>query len=91
MTGFNLPPGCSVRDLPGCSAADEAAEAMYDAIYDVLGRAEIDVDNMGERGEKLADDIAKLIESAWADGYARGMADEAEATRLHMDAPKEEW
>ena len=36
MSGWNLPPGCSVSDLPGNRPSDARAEAIYDAIYAAL-------------------------------------------------------
>jgi hypothetical protein len=36
MTGFNLPPGCSVRDLPGNSPEAERAEAAELALMEKL-------------------------------------------------------
>ena len=32
MTGYNLPPGCNVGDLPGCSKEDEFYEKEYEKI-----------------------------------------------------------
>jgi hypothetical protein len=44
MTGFNLPPGCSVTDIPGNRPQDEAWEVavnwMADAIQQVVFRIE---------------------------------------------------
>lgn len=33
MAGFNLPPGCSVGDLPGNSARDEFIERFVDVNF----------------------------------------------------------
>lgn len=36
MTGFNLPPGCSVNDLPGNDPAAEEREDLLDKLTAVL-------------------------------------------------------
>lgn len=76
MTGWNLPPGCSVRDLPGNSAEDEAMEAFYDAFYEQaekcgLGSTVIETNAFGE----LAEWAWKKMGEAYATGYGQGTSD----------------
>lgn len=71
MTGFNLPPGCSISDIPGNRPEDEAEEALYDAIYTALDGAIFE--------EEHPVRIKTLIDKAYADGYAKAISDEAEA------------
>jgi len=77
MTGYNLPPGVSVRDLPGNRPEDEAGEARYDAIYERLQPL------IGERDDKVVwqviEELDKLLAAAYGEGYAQGKTDEAQA------------
>ena len=41
MTGFNLPPGCNVSDLPGNSRADQEAEAAEEWACETLANAKL--------------------------------------------------
>jgi len=41
MAGFNLPPGCSVSDIPGNRPEDEKIEAAYDLIDELLFKARL--------------------------------------------------
>jgi hypothetical protein len=70
MAGFNLPPGCSVSDIPGNRPEDLAAEALYDKIYDILapfGGSAVT--------ESVADAIYKLCGEVYGGGYAQGQDD----------------
>lgn len=72
MTGWNLPPGCNVSDLPGNSPEDERVEALMDKIYDCLSAVEA----MDEIREKVAQELFKLCEDSYQEGYFQGAADE---------------
>ena len=72
MTGWNLPPGCNVSDLPGNSKADQEEEALGDALAEAMG----DLFTDDERFDKLYSWVSKLRSDAYADGYAQGAADE---------------
>lgn len=79
MTGFNLPPGVSVRDLPGNRPEELAAEALYDEIYN-----QFPDDLTDEQKDLLAAWVYEQIGKAYADGYTQRQADEAfaaEATK----------
>lgn len=71
MGGFNLPPGCSVHDIPGNRPEDLAAEAFYDAIYEQFPASMADADM-----EKIADWVWEKVNAAHSDGYAQAQADE---------------
>ncbi len=73
MTGFNLPPGCNVSDLPGNSKAEQEAEAFEEALSEVVGVME------EVRFEKLLNWSRQQINLAFASGYQQAQADEAEA------------
>lgn len=53
--GWDLPPGCSVSDIPGNRPEDEAYEKMMDDFYAKLSKEE------QEKAEPLVDIIAKAI------------------------------
>ena len=71
MPGFNLPPGCSVRDIPGNRPEDDEAEAMFDAVSDILGVP-------GENDE-VVEKLVTLVTTAQREGFAQGQASAAEA------------
>jgi len=69
MTGFNLPPGCSVRDLPGADARDpteleeqaqEALEFLFDAGFATAETRQQYVDRVAKIVTKLTDDLDVL-------------------------------
>jgi hypothetical protein len=68
MTGWNLPPGCNVRDLPGNSPGEQAAEALGDALYELLPD--------GEWFDAVFEFVQKVQSTAYAEGYAQGASDE---------------
>lgn len=53
MTGWNMPPGCDVSDIPGNHPNDGKGEAECDAIYDVLAKHPIDEDTKDTLVEEL--------------------------------------
>lgn len=72
MTGWNMPPGCNVSDIPGNGPAEQAMEAFYDAVFDRFSGAvdEVTLD-------KIAEWCWKQIGDVYAEGYDRGMVDAA--------------
>ena len=82
MTGFNLPPGCSVRDLPGNTEADLAAEALGDAAYNWIDQhAALAALSDGEKDD-LAVSICRLIDETASAAVARANADNQMAADL---------
>lgn len=78
MTGFNLPPGCSVSDLPGNSKAEQEMEAAFDKLYTELIDARLIVDVETPYHQKLILFIMKKMSDAYTDGYQQAVADKAE-------------
>ena len=74
MTGFNLPPGVSVSDLPGNSPAELAAEALSEAIYSQFPES-----LSAQECDKLEAWITTLIGKAYSEGYSQGAADNSAA------------
>jgi hypothetical protein len=73
--GWDLPPGCSTKDLPGNQDSDE--EAFYDAVYAIFP-ATLSEGQM----EQLAGQLWEMMSKAYSDGYAQGASDTAEAVRV---------
>jgi len=71
MTGWNLPPGCRVSDLPGNEPEDPVAEALGDLLYERLPE--------DRATDELFLKIMELIDEARNTAYHDGMADEAMA------------
>lgn len=72
----NLPPGCSVRDLPGNDdgSDDEAfANAMYERFAGTMPEENLDA---------LVEWLCKLRADAYAAGYKQCMDDAAEAAEI---------
>ena len=72
MTGWNMPPGCNVSDIPGNTREDQETEVLYEAIYSVLETAGV------EPNDALAEVVAGMINQAYHDGYKACFADMAE-------------
>jgi hypothetical protein len=62
MTGFNLPPGCNVSDIPGNRPEDEAWEKITDEFWS---------------GKYCSDDIWNKFEQANLDSYLVEIVDKA--------------
>jgi hypothetical protein len=77
MTGFNLPPGCNVSDIPGNRPEDEEIEVIFDAIYDHLPEDMPDDDK-----ESLAKWIMARMADSYDAGYKHGQHFEALAQEL---------
>lgn len=71
MTGWNLPPGCSVRDIPGNHPEDEADEALAEMISDKF-KNNLDESTL----DKLIEWAYELRSDAYSKGYAQCMADD---------------
>jgi hypothetical protein len=72
MTGFNLPPGCNVHDLPGNEPEDPAIEAIYTIL-----RRELTKVLTEEILENLQTDIIKVVNDARHVAYTDGIEDES--------------
>ncbi|MBO0705555.1 MAG: hypothetical protein J2P39_09565 [Candidatus Dormibacteraeota bacterium] len=72
MTGWNLPPGCNVSDIPGNRPEDEAEELFWDELIDRAAGLDLP-----EGWYESADHpVAKLVEivrqMAWKHGFEDG-------------------
>jgi hypothetical protein len=96
MTGWNLPPGVNVRDLPGNTPEDEAMEARTEAIYDelldvpFLRDPNMSLEDRDRYCEQLCKAIEKLMDKSYMMGYEEGgndarMAAEYEASKHDND------
>jgi hypothetical protein len=70
MGSFNMPPGCSVSDIPGNGPADQAEEAFTESFSAIVG--EMDDDRFNE----IAAWVWQKIGQAYGDGYSQGINDE---------------
>lgn len=77
----NLPPGCSVRDIPGNSKEDLEAEAVYDAIYEELAKVKMTDDEANALAEWIYDSLG----DAYSKGYQEGMSDADSARDVRGD------
>jgi hypothetical protein len=82
--GWDLPPGCSLSDIPGNRREDMANEQIYDNIDDALRPLKLDEDTEGL--EQVIESLFKLINNAHESGYAQAVSDADEA-RAMKDAP----
>lgn len=83
MTGFNLPPGCSVSMLPGNTPEEQAEEAAYEHIISELEAEKllvgesIDESDSGEEWEeRLVRYIMRKIGEARSQAFADGASEE---------------
>jgi hypothetical protein len=74
MTGFNLPPGCNVSDIPGNRPEDDEIESIMDIIYDQFPDSLSAIEK-----ESLCLWIVARMGESYDAGYKQGMADEAMA------------
>jgi len=75
MTGWNMPPGCNVSDIPGNSAADQAAEGLMDEVCAII--TDVDFHRDDDATEAALIKLEHLLSRVWRDGYQQGVADEA--------------
>ena len=80
MTGFNLPPGCSVRDIPGNRPEDDAAEAAYDQLYTELEEQGFDVSD-----EEFTEKIITFITRKQGEAYGAGWQAAIEEQKMHEE------
>jgi hypothetical protein len=84
MTGWNLPPGCNVSDLPGNTPAEQEAEAFYDAFYEMEEKARKAFPELGDiYVELLAEWVWKQMGEAYGKGYEKGIDDAGFAREYH--------
>src|SRR5262245_32026427 len=79
-TMSNLPPGCSVRDIPGNRPEDQAAEALAESMYDALDQLDLQLPE--PYLDVLVEWAMKLHSDAFAAGYAAHIAAVAEARQI---------
>jgi hypothetical protein len=93
MTGWNLPPGCSTRDLPGNRPEDEAGEAFYDSFYEMEEEARKAHPEMGDDYvEALCAWAWKRFGEAYGEGYQEGGREErSHQEQLEIEKAAEEW
>jgi hypothetical protein len=65
MTGWNLPPGVSVRDLPGNEPEDPVALAVYDILYEAMPKQ---TDLLEATFNKVMDCVERARSTAYLDG-----------------------
>lgn len=66
MTGFNLPPGCRVSDIPGCGTSAE--EQIFDSICDILVEFGVPDENTSAICERLEPLISNALRASYNDG-----------------------
>ena len=74
MTGFNLPPGCNDRDIPGNRPEDEE----YENFIEELSKQKW-AQMKEKRFEQMAEYLWKLKGEAYNRGYQEGTQDAAMA------------
>jgi len=75
MTGWNLPPGCNVRDLPGNSEDDEAFEKMTEELTEMgMDRHEMAI------VPKFIGAIIDAYRAGYREGYGEGYREGEEMT-----------
>lgn len=79
----NLPPGCSVSDIPGNGPEDMAAEAQAEAVWDVLTKFMPGIEDT-EENMNLVDALCDLLNQARREGYEAAQSDAA--LMAHEDA-----
>jgi hypothetical protein len=86
MSGFNLPPGCNVSDIPGNRPGDDAAEAFENAMCSRFDDVEKLLQSTSSVDQLLYNLFVKVADWAYRkgvdDGYADGKADQYIANDL---------
>lgn len=72
MTGWNMPPGCNVSDIPGNGTGDDEMEAFINAFVNKM-EEHFDVTRPGV--ERKIDDVAVWLCEKLSEAYAKGYAD----------------
>jgi hypothetical protein len=78
MTGWNLPPGVSERDLPGNEPEDPIAEDIYHILFEALPQ---EMESLEVTFNKVMD----CVERARSTAYLDGGRDEAYAASLRRE------
>jgi hypothetical protein len=79
MPDFNMPPGVSVRDIPGNTPDEQEAEAFFDLVYDKLEEVAPATSSLMDEEERNAfvTWLWGLMGNAYSKGYADGGNDAA--------------
>lgn len=75
MTGWNMPPGCNVSDIPGNRPEDQEAEAFFDLFYDAEEKARKAHGTGDAYVEAMAQWVWEKMGEAWQKGHAQGESD----------------
>lgn len=75
--GWDLPPGVSVRDIPGNRPEDEAAETLVDKVFDVLEKAGLTGKTSGEQSgiDSAVEQLCQIIGEADTTGRSSALSD----------------
>jgi len=86
MTGWNLPSGCSVRDIPGNRPEDEAAEAQADFAYDWINQQNV-LNGLDEDAkDQLCEALCQLIDKSRQEGYHDAQTDDTMGQEQCLEA-----
>ena len=78
MTGFNLPPGCSVSDIPGNRPEDEAYEHFWGVSFpDALKVARVEIPNEWWDNDQFIQAVDEANVLGFATGYEECKQDAA--------------
>lgn len=77
MGGFNLPPGCSVSDIPGNRPEDEREEAFMEALD-----AKVEQEGLKLPEEWYEGDLWRLVVLARDLGYDQGFGEGRDEERM---------
>lgn len=94
MTGFNLPPGCNVSDLPGNTKEEQEAEVAYDKLCEELEIHKLldPVQDDEEWSDKLVQFIMRKMGEAYGAGYQEGSREErAQQEQQEIEKAAKEW
>lgn len=81
MTGFNLPPGCNVSDIPGNRPEDDANEMFWNALSEKFTESNPELNEYlehifgGDFGGEYDDAVIALVDMAAMLAYAQGYND----------------
>ena len=75
--GWDLPPGVSVRDIPGNRPEDEAAETLAEKVFDVLEKAGLTGKTSGEQDgiDSAVEQLCQIIGEADTTGRSSALSD----------------
>jgi hypothetical protein len=78
----NLPPGCRESDIPGNRPEDIAHEKLVDEIESALKPLTY---QSSDEFERVTNDIVKLYNRAFEEGYQQACSDAAESKLMEGD------